>query len=146
MRHDAEPIIGALVKKKTQNYKYKIRHETEYLLRMRNYIMTNYRSAGESGPFLLKLPTSDLLEMLTQKCLLIITRLSLSTWNLGKLGTHTSYPEQKGTCNLDLISISIYLLLHLTENLYSCVYCTSNVVSTLMENKRWEGILTCLPS
>lgn len=68
MRHDTEPIIRTLVKKKMRNYKYKIRHETEYLLRMRNYIMTNYRSAGELGLFLLEIPTSDLLEMLTQKC------------------------------------------------------------------------------
>lgn len=59
MRHDAEPIIGTLVKKKMRNYKYKIRHETEYLLRMRNYIVTNYRSAEELGPFLLKIPPSD---------------------------------------------------------------------------------------
>lgn len=115
-----------------QNYKYEIRHETEYLLRMRNYIMTNYRSAGESGPFLLKIPTSDLLEMLTQKCFLIITRLSLSTWNLDELSTHTRHPEQKGTCNLYLIGAIIDLLLHLTEYFYSHVYCISNIASMSM--------------
>lgn len=85
-----------------QNYKYKIRHETEYLLRMRNSIMTNYRSAGELGPFLPNIPPSDLLEMLTQKCLLIITRLRLPTWSLATQALTPTTLHRKGPATYTL--------------------------------------------
>lgn len=121
-----------------QNYKYKIRHETEYLLRMRNSIMTNYRSAGELGPFLPNIPPSDLLEMLTQKCLLIITRLRLPTWSLSNPGPHTNHPAQEGAFHLHLISATLDLLLHLSEYLYHVCY-TSSIVGMWAENKRPRG-------
>lgn len=45
-----------------QTYKYKRRNESEYLLRMRKQIMTDYRNAEELGPFLLRS------QVIYQKC------------------------------------------------------------------------------
>lgn len=54
MRLEAYTIMEAASRKRMQIYKYKIRHESEYLLKMRKQIMTNYRSTRELSPFLLR--------------------------------------------------------------------------------------------
>lgn len=123
-------------KKRMQIYKYKIRHESEYLLRMRKEIMTDYRSAGELGPFLLRS-----LQAIYQKCwhrnvsdCNTILSPHLEPFTNSQQFRHSWAPAREGTCSLRFIGFMVYLLLHLTKCFYNYSSHTSSTVIVLMEN------------